>query len=96
MLFSVVYKSRNPTEESQKRSLELFTSWQPPFEFKSQYAFADGSGGTAIIEAESVAQLLEGASPWWPFFDFEILPVLPIEEAVPVSQKVYAWRDSVG
>ena len=68
---------------------------QPPFEFKAHWARADGSGGIAIIEADSPATLLEGIAPWVPFFDFDIAPVLPVEEAVPVFQKVNAWRDSV-
>jgi hypothetical protein len=75
-----------------KRSLQLFTNWQPPFEFTAHYAFADGNGGIAIFEAESEKQVLEGTGPWWPFYDFEVLPVLPIEEALPIAQRINEWR----
>lgn len=35
MLFGVVYAPHaGGTEEMQKRSLQLFTQWSPPFEFK--------------------------------------------------------------
>ena len=96
MLFGVVYKTRNSSEEGERRSLQLFTSWQPPFEFKAHYAFADGSGGMGVVEADSGAQILEGTGVWWPWFDFELLPVIPIEEAVPIYQKINDWRSSVG
>jgi hypothetical protein len=94
MLFVAVYRPRNPSEESQKRSLTLFTSWQPPFEFKHHWARADG-GGIAVFEADSAAQVFEGTSPWTAFFEFEVTPVVPIQEAVPISMKNQAWMDSV-
>jgi hypothetical protein len=40
-------------------------------------------------------QVLEGISPWNPFFAFEVTPVVPIEEAVPVFMKNQAWMDAV-
>src|SRR3954469_16864579 len=46
MLFSLVYTARDVTEESQKRSLNLFTNWKPPagYEFKAHSPLADGTG----------------------------------------------------
>ena len=96
MLFAAVYTPLNPTEESQNRSLQLFTSWQPPFEFKFHWARADGKGGIAILEADDPAVVLEGVAPFTPFFEFVITPVTPIEDAVPVFMRTNAWRDSVG
>lgn len=96
MLFGVVYKLRDSTEEGERRSLELFTNWEPPFEFKAHYALADGSGGMAVFEAADEAQVLQGTGVWWPWFDFEVTPVLPIEEAVPIMQQILEWRSSVG
>ena len=97
MLFAVVYIARDVTENSQKRSLNLFTNWKPPagYEFKSHYSYADGTGGTAIVEANSPEALLEGHAPWAPFFDFRTIPVVDIMKAVPIFQRVNAWRDSV-
>lgn len=95
MLFAAIYRVRQPTEESSKRSLALFTNWQPPFEFKAHWALADGSGGIAIFEAAEVAAVLEGIVPFTPFFTFEVTPVMDIMDAVPVFMKVNAWRDSV-
>jgi len=95
MLFATVYTPKNESEESQKRSLQLFTNWTPPFEFKSHYARADGRGGIAIFEADDPAVVLEGVAPFTPFFDFDVVAVTEIEAAVPVFMRVNEWRDSV-
>lgn len=97
MLFVVVYTARNVSEESEKRSLNLFTNWKPPagYEFKAHYSFADGSGGVSIAEASSAAAILEAHAPWGPFFEFRTFPVVEVEKAVPIFQKIHAWRNSV-
>ena len=95
MLFAAIYRQKRPTEESTKRGLALFTNWQPPFEFKGHWALADGSGGIAIFEAADAAVVLEGIVPFVPFFEFEVTPIVDINDAVPVFMKVNAWRDSV-
>jgi len=96
MLFASIYTPRDATsEESQKRSLQLFTSWNPPVEFKAHYARGDGKGGISIIETDNPEAIIEGVAPWLPFFEFEITPVVPIEQSIPPLQRAYAWRDSV-
>jgi hypothetical protein len=97
MLFAIIYSARDVTEQQEKRSLELFTTWKPPagYEFKAHYAFADGSGGVGLAEADSVAALLEAHAPWVPFFNFRTVPVVDITESMPIAQKVVRWRDSV-
>jgi Domain of unknown function (DUF3303) len=96
MLFATIYTPRDSvTEESQKRGLQLFTNWDPPFEFKAHYARGDGKGGIAIIESDDPGAIVEGISPWLPFFEFDVTPVVPIEESVPITQRAYTWRDSV-
>jgi hypothetical protein len=95
MLFGIIYTERNPSEASQKRSIQLFTNWQPPVEFKHHWAFASG-GGMAVVETDSPAALLEAVGSYTPFFDFRVEPVMTIEDAVPVFLKSNAWRDSVG
>src|SRR4029078_9623330 len=60
MLFHVAWESIAVPEESQKRSLEFFSKWQPPAgaDFsKGFYGFADGSGGVAIVEVDSAADI---------------------------------------
>ena len=75
MLFAAIYRTTNTTEEAQQRSLQLFTSWQPPVDFKAHYALADASGGIAIFESDDAAAVLESVAPFTPFFDFEVTPV---------------------
>ena len=96
MLFGLLYTALGgTTEETQKRSLELFTQWSPPFVFKAHYARGDGRGGIAIIESDTAEAVLEGTAPWLPFFEFEVTPVVDIQAAVPLFQRAYGWRDSV-
>ena len=83
------------SEESQKRGLQLFANWDPPFEVKAHYVRGDGNGGITIIETDSSEAVMESVSPWLPFFEFDVTPVVPAEQAVPVLQQAYAWRDSV-
>jgi Domain of unknown function (DUF3303) len=96
VLFGVVYSGTTASEESQKRSLQLFQGWEPPFEFKHHWARANADGGIAIVETDSAEALLEGIAPWTPFFTFDITPIVAIEDAVPLFVKTNAWRDSVG
>ncbi len=97
MLFAMTYVARDVSEDKEKRSLSLFTHWKPPagYEFKAHYALADGTGGLGIIEAASAAAILEAHSPWGPFFEFKIVPIVEIDKAVPVFQRVQAWRESI-
>lgn len=96
MLFAAIYKPHETSEETQKRSLSLFMQWSPPFEFKAHYARGDGKGGITIIESDSAEAIVEGINTWAPFFDFEVTPVTEIESAVPLLQRAFQWRDSVG
>jgi Domain of unknown function (DUF3303) len=94
VLFGIVYKPRNWSEETAKRSLNLFGNWQPPVEFKHHWALATGSG-IAVAEADSAAAVLEAVAAFAPFFEFQVEPAVPIEEAVPIFSKTNAWRESM-
>ena len=47
MLFHVTWEFIDTSEDGIRRSLEVFSKWQPPAgaEFKGFYGFADGGGG---------------------------------------------------
>ena len=96
MQFLVIYRLRSSSEESDRRTLQLFSNWAPPFEFKAHWARGDSEGGVALVEADSAAQVLEGTAPWTAYFQFDITPAIPIEEAIPIFQKANEWRASVG
>ena len=59
MLFHVMFMFTDQSEESEKRSLEVFAKWSPPegADFQSFYGFADGTGGVAIVEVDSALTL---------------------------------------
>ena len=98
MLFGVTWVNRDgASEERDKRTLKLFTNWQPPagFEFQAFYDYADGNGGVAIVEASSPEAMLEVFAPWSTFFEFTVKPIVPVEKSVAILEKGLAWRDSV-
>ena len=97
MLFVVNYIQKHDTEETERRNQDVFKNWTPPagLEFKAHYAFADGLGGTAIVETNSAATLYEAILPFHVFSEFDVHPVIDISEAVPIGDRVMNWRDSV-
>ena len=98
MLFHVTWEFVDQTEDAERRSLEVFQTWQPPAgaEFQGFYGFADGSGGVAIIEADSAQALARTTAPWVPWLRFAVTPILPIEESAAIAGEGITFRDSVG
>ncbi len=98
MLFHVMWEFTDQSEEGEKRSLSVFSKWQPPdgADFgKGFYGFADGSGGVALIEADSAATITRTTAPWTPWLRFTVTPIVPIEEATQIAGEAVAFRDSV-
>jgi hypothetical protein len=97
MLFHVTWEFTDESEESQQRSLQVFSKWQPPAgaEFKGFYGFADNSGGVAIIEVDSFATLARTTAPFTPWMRFTALPILPIEEAAAIGGEAAEFLGSV-
>ena len=97
MLFLVTWEFTDNSEEGQARTLNLFSKWQPgPAEFKGFYGFADGSGGVAIVDAASAADLARTTAPWTPWLAFEVRPILPVEESAAIGGEAIAWRAAQG
>jgi hypothetical protein len=98
MLFHVMWEFVDTTEEGTRRSLEVFSQWQPPAgaEFQGFYGFADNSGGVAIIEVDSAATLSRTTAPWVPWLRFTATPIVPIAESSVIEGEAIAFRDSVG
>jgi hypothetical protein len=98
MLFHVIWESTDQSEEGFKRSLEIFSKWQPPAgaDFKGFYGFADSSGGVAIVEVDSAATLHRATAPFAPWLSFTTTPIVPIEESAAISGESIAFRESLG
>src|SRR5262245_20432952 len=97
MLFHVMWAFTDQSEEGERRSLDVFSQWQPPEEakFEGFYGFADGTGGVAIIEADTAATLARTTAPWTPWLTFTVTPILPIEEATAIGAEAVEFRASV-
>jgi hypothetical protein len=95
MLFHVTWDFIDSSETGQKRSLQLFSKWQPgPGRFQAFYGFADGGGGVAFIEAGSATDLMKTLAPWTPFLKFTTRVILPIQETAEINGAAATWRDA--
>jgi hypothetical protein len=54
-----------------------------------------GTGGVALIEAETANALFKTTAPWTPWLRFTVTPILPIEESSGIATAAIACRDSV-
>jgi hypothetical protein len=98
MLFHIMWQFTDQTEEAEKRSLDVFSKWEIPegADFsRGFYGFADGTGGVAIVDADSAATVTRTTAPWTPWLSFTITPIVPIEEATQIAGEAIAFRDSV-
>jgi Protein of unknown function (DUF3303) len=97
VLFHVTWEFIDTSEDGIRRSLGVFSKWQPPTgaEFKGFYGFADGGGGVALIEAESADALARTTAPWAPWLRFTTNPIVPIEDSSAIAGEAVAFRDSV-
>ena len=97
MLFHVQWTFKETSEEGLKRSLQIFGNWQPPAgaEFQGFYGNADGSGGVAIIEVDSLATLSRTTAPFTPWLTFTASPIVPVEESAEIAGEAIAFRASV-
>jgi uncharacterized protein DUF3303 len=97
MLFHVTWEFIDTSETGIRRSLAVFSKWQPPSgaEFKGFYGFADGRGGVALIEADSAATISRTTAPWAPWLRFSMTPIVPIEESSSIAGEAVDFRDSI-
>ena len=97
MLFCVTWEFVDTSEDAARRSLAVFSKWQPPAgaDFKGFYGFADSSGGVAIVEVDSHETLERTTSPWQPWLRFTAHAIIPIEESTAIAHEAMAFRDSV-
>jgi Protein of unknown function (DUF3303) len=97
MLFQVSYKAKAlGSEAMDKRVMQVFGKWRPPagMEVKAHYARPDGSG-FLIVEANSVAPLVESNTVYMTWMDVEVTPIVDVSEAVPAIERALAFRDTV-
>src|SRR5687768_7688201 len=84
-------------EAAAKRAMQLFSKWTPhaSADFKAMVATLYGRGGYAFIETDDVAALAEGPLKFATMFDFTIVPVVDMVEAVGMMTEAIEYRDSI-
>ena len=84
------------TEETQARSLQVFSKWSPPdgVTFLQFLARVDGGGGFAVVETDNPGLLARTAAIFAPFLSTTIYPVLDNEEAVRLAGEAIEFRGS--
>ena len=90
MLFQTNYSlvgDRSP--EHAKELMALFAKrGKSPGEI-AHYVHVDGTGGTVISENADAGELHDVILAYSPWMEFEILPILTIEDAVPALLKYF-------
>lgn len=89
--------SAQDNEAAAKRSLAVFSKWSPPAgtTFHQFVARVDGTGGFAVVETDNTADLLDGASKFVPLNEFQLYPVVDIEEWVRAAGEGIEFRESI-
>ena len=97
MLFKTEFRFRDQSEEGLQRMLAVFAAWQPPdgMEIQGFYNYSDGSGGVMISEVPDAATGLRAVSAFTPWIDFEIIPIVPVEEGAAIAGEGIAFRAGV-
>jgi hypothetical protein len=98
MLLHISFKPRpNFNHQAQKEAHHLWQAYQVPegVEIKS-LVMGPNNAGFALVEANSSETAIVAMSAFsGVYFDYEIVPVIPIDQAVPIMEKTLADRESV-
>src|SRR5580700_2101013 len=76
-------------EADEDRALKVFSKWSPPPE-TTMHAFlsrVDGRGGYAVVETDSVEALANAPAIFGPWLDYDVIPVVDIQDAVVMLEK---------
>jgi hypothetical protein len=99
MRYVLTWEIRESTsEEQQARGLAVFGSWSPPegADFQQFLGRIDGRGGFAVVETDDPALLAKDMATFGPFFEFNVYPVLEIQQAASLAMEAVQFRNSVG
>ena len=97
MLFLGTWEAIDTSEEGQRRLNDICRNWKRPddADFRGFYAFADSVDGCALIDVPDFQTLARTIAPFTPWLSFTSRPLVPIEEAVGISNEAFAPWDSV-
>jgi Protein of unknown function (DUF3303) len=87
----------NASEELQARSLQVFSKWSPAdgLDFQQFLGRVDGRGGYAVVETEDPTLIAKDMATFGAFFDFDVQPVLEIQESAQIGMQAVEFRNSI-
>ncbi len=97
VLYLLTWEFTDTSEASNRRSLAVFQQWEPAkgAEFLGFYAYADNSGGAAVVEADSHATLARLSAPFTSWLTFRARPLIPIQESAAINLEAIAFVETV-
>ena len=101
MKYMITWKERSQGsaieyEKAQKRILDVFRQWEAPANFKIElFVIRVGDWGGYMLADCDDPVIVHKFSSMLPAFEFEVRPVITIEDAVRGELEVMAWRDSL-
>jgi hypothetical protein len=94
---------RNASEEALDRSLQIFGKWSPAegsnfLEFFGRVdgGRVDGRGGFALVETEDITSIARDVAVFNVFFDFNVYPVVDVQESARITAQAVDFRCSAG
>jgi len=83
-------------ERAQQRILDVFRKWERPAGFKIElFMIRVGDWGGYMLAACDDPVEVHKLCSTLPAFEFQVRPVIPIEEAMRGELEVMAWRDNL-
>ena len=86
--------SAQETLAASKRSLELFAKWEPSTTVHQFVLTVDAEGGYAIGETDDAAALARDCAIFSPFLEFQVVPVVDVEEGVGILTQAIDFNET--
>ena len=85
------------TPEQRRELLKVFSQWKPPegVDMKTLYIATDERHSFSLCESESAAAIAQIPYTFGDYMEFEVFPVLPIQEGAELLGKAQTWVDQV-
>lgn len=89
--------SATENEAASRRILDLYSKWTPPAgtTFHQFLGRVDAAGTFAVIETDNPADLAATTSKFGPYVEYEVYPVVDIDDMVQVAQEGVKFRESI-
>ena len=77
-----------------KRSLEVFSKWQPSTTVHQFVSRVDARGGFAVGETDDPAALAKDCAIFSPYLDIEVHPVVDIQEGTAILTQAVDFNET--